>query len=154
MGARQVSSVKRPSKHATARLGERGGVLVRDAAQHGVRKPRGARGDGSHELDALAHADVGARVEVEELEGGEAQRVAHARLEARAPAQVRVDGAVELTNGCRRAEGETGDQGTVALGKLGELRRAAQQVAHARVATTALRDQREGGEACRGGARH
>lgn len=150
----QVGGIKRTRLHTAARLGERGHVPLGNAVQDGVGKARRPRGHAAHELHPLAHADVLATPEVEQLEAGQAQRVAHARLQAGAAAQVRAYRAVEGALGGRDPHDEAHGEAAVALGEGVRRLGAAQQVARPGPAAPALAQKRERHPARLSRARH
>ena len=139
----QVGDIKRTRLHTAARLGERGHVPLCNAVQDGVGKARRPRGHPAHELHPLAHADVLATTEVEQLEAGQAQRVAHAGLQAGAAAQVGVDSAVKRALRGRDPHDEAHGEAAVALGEGVRRLGAAQQVACPRPAAPTLAKKRE-----------
>lgn len=124
--------------------GLEGGVLVCHAAQDGVAEARGAAARAPHELDALAHGDLRRRVQVEDLEGGDAQGVAHERLERRAGAQVARNHAIDLSAGSDSAQHEAGGERAVARVELRHRGRLAQKVTGAGLAAAALGEEPQG----------
>ena len=142
VGGREVTGL-----HAGAGGFESGRVLVGHTAKDGVAEARGAAAGAAHELDALAHGDLRRRVQVEDLEGGDAQGVANERLERRAGAQVARDHAVDLAAGGDRAQHEAGGERSVARVELRHRGHLAQKVAGAGLAAAALGEEPQGGAA-------
>ena len=124
-----------------------GPVLLRDAAQDGVGQAGRARRTRAHELHALVDRHRGGRAQVEQLEAGDAQRVAHARLEVGPARQVRAHDLVEPAAGRDDAAREAHGQVAVALGEAGERRGPARDVLHAPVPRTDLADEARRGDA-------
>lgn len=98
-GQRQVARARDALGEACAGGIDAGPLLDHEPAEHGVGQPRRARGDMTDQLDPLAGGDGGRGAEVADLEGGQAQGVAHPGLEAGGPAQARVEHPVQQRRG-------------------------------------------------------
>ena len=95
------------------RLGhERLGILGH-ATEHRIGKAGGTLCTAAHELDALAHHDMGGLVEEKQLIGRNAQRIAHAGSDLRGLGDITVESLVERATRGAHAQGELAREGAV-----------------------------------------